>query len=93
MLAKNPIQKHYKGMPCMYGEAVARVVGESEKGSWANIDGELVFSIPLISTPHGTVIEAGRLHIDDITEEGLIKLEAYEAELKESGKEIYAGLI
>lgn len=91
LLAKNPLQKHYIGLPCMLGEVVGRIVGEHESGSWGEINGEKVFSIPEFSTPHGTIMKAGRFYIDEITEEGMKRLLDYEAELKINGKEMYAG--
>lgn len=92
-LAENPIARHYIGMPCMFGEAVCRIVGESEKGSWGNINGFKVPSIPLLATPHGTVIELGRFYIDKITKEGLKKLEEYENAAVSEGRDVYLGLI
>ena len=90
-LAKNPLKKHYIGLPCMFGEAVFRVIGEHESGSWGNINGEDVFSVPLIATPHGTIIHSGRFYLDEITEEGMQKLIAFEEHAKDQGKELYAG--
>ena len=90
-LAKNPLKKHYKGLPCMMGEVVGRIVGEHESGSWGEINGEKVFSVPEFSTPHGTLIRTGRFYIDEISEEGMKRLLAYEEELKLQGKVMYAG--
>lgn len=88
-IAKNPIKKHYKGMPCMMGESVMRIVGESEKGSWGYINGEHVPSIVLVSTPHGTVIESGRFFLDEITEDGMNQLLEYEKDAS-TGTNYYA---
>ena len=49
---KSPIDDYYQGMPCMLGSVVGRIVGESEVGSWGDINGLKVFSNPLFATPH-----------------------------------------
>lgn len=91
-LAKNPINEHYKGLPCMIGEVVGRIIGEADEGSWAiNENGDKIYSIPLLCTPHGSIIKTGRFYLDKITEEGMKKLEAYENELKANNKEMYVG--
>ena len=92
-LAKNPISKHYMGMPCMLGEMVGRIVGESDEGSWGIENGERCYSIPLFSTPHGTVIKTGKFYLSEITEDGLKQLSIYENELKGEGDVLYAGKI
>jgi len=89
-IAKNPLKKYEKGLPCMLGEIVGRIVGEGE-GSWGYINDVHMFSIPLFATPHGTVIETGVLYLSEITEEGMKKLEDYEKDVKTQGKELYAG--
>ena len=32
--SETPIEEYYKGLPCMLGEAVGKIVGESDEGSW-----------------------------------------------------------
>ncbi len=90
-LAKNPLKKHYKGLPCMFGESVCRVVGEHENGSWGEINGERVHSVPLIASPHGTILKAGRFFLDEITEEGMVKLLAFEQDALANNVELYGG--
>ena len=84
------IQKYEIGLPCMFGKVVGRIVGESDNGSWGNINGQEVFSIPLFSTPHGSVIKIGVMHLSDITKEGMSKLKEYEDDAKSKGKKLYA---
>lgn len=90
-LAKNPLKKHYKGLPCMLGEVVGRIVGEHESGNWGEINGEKCHSVPLLGTPHGSVIKSGKFYLDEITEEGLAKLKAYENEVIANNDELYGG--
>lgn len=90
-IATNPISKHYKGLPCMLGEMVCRIVGEDEISTWGYINGERVPSIPIVCTPHGSIIMSGRFYLSEITEEGLQKLKDYETELEKEGKEMYGG--
>lgn len=92
-LAKNPIKKYSTGLSCMLGEAVGKIVGESEEGSWGKINGENFFSIPLFCTPHGTVIKTGVFYLSEITKEGLKRLEQYEKEALEKGEKLYNGLL
>lgn len=87
------LSKHHKGLPCMLGDIVGRIVGESNIGSWGDINGERLFSVPLMATPHGTIITVGRFYLNEITEDGMERLLAYENELMSSGSEMYAGLI
>ena len=91
LISENPIKKYEKGLPCMLGDVVGRIVGESEKGSWGNINDEGMFSIPLFSTPHGTIIEVGVLYLSEITDEGMEKLLEYEEDVKSKDDELYAG--
>lgn len=92
-LAKNPLKKHFKGLPCVFGEAVGRIVGESEKGSWGIINGIEVFSVPLFSTPHGSITYAGRFYLEEIDEDNMKKLLEFEedARANEELESIYAG--
>jgi hypothetical protein len=91
-LAKNPIKKYKLGLPCMLGQVVGRIVGESEDmGSWGYINSERMYSIPLFGTPHGSIIKTGVLYLSEIDEEGMKRLEEYEKDAKEKGKELYAG--
>jgi len=90
-IAKNPIKKYEKGLPCMLGEVVGRIIGESEEGSWGEINGEKMFSIPYFSSPHGTVVETGVFYLSEITDDGMKILEGYEKELIDGDKELYSG--
>ena len=92
-VTNNPIKKYERGLPCMLGQVVGRIVGESEKGSWGYIDEVQMFSIPFFATPHGSVIETGVLFLSEITEEGLAKLKEFEADAKAKCKELYDGRI
>jgi hypothetical protein len=85
------LDNYYKGMPCMMGEAVGKIIGESEKGSWGVINGIEMFSVPFFATPHGTIIKVGVLKLSKITEEGLIKLSEYEQQVIDKGDDLYGG--
>ena len=86
------IKKYEIGMACMLGKVVGRIVEESNEGSWGNINGQKMFSIILFSTPHGSILKTGILHLSEITKSGLKKLKMYEKELKKENKEMYAGM-
>lgn len=88
--SNNPIDNYYKGMPCMLGELVGRIVDESKEGSWGEINGAKRFSIPLFATPHGTIIKTGVMKLSKITDEGLLKLSEYEKQVIEEGDNLYA---
>jgi hypothetical protein len=92
-VTKNPIKKYERGLPCMFGQVVGRIVGESDKGSWGYINDVRMFSIPFFATPHGSVIETGVLYLSEITEEGMVKLKEFEADAKAKGNELYDGRI
>ena len=77
------------GTPKMLGEAVGRIIGFSDKGTMATINGLEGCSILIWSTPHGSEIETGRFYLNDITPEGLEKLNGYESELKKENKPLY----
>lgn len=81
------------GYPVMLGEAVGRIIGYDENGSWGNVNGIDLFSLPKMGTPHGTVIKTGLAHLREITPEGLEKLQEYEQELRNDLKPLYNGLI
>jgi hypothetical protein len=88
------LKDYYKGLPCMLGETVGRIVGESDKGSWGKINGVEMFSMPLFSTPHGTIIKTGIMHLSNITDEGLKKLSEYEKKAIENENiEFYGGYL
>lgn len=71
-LAKKPINEHYKGLPCMLGDVVGRIIGQADDGSWStNENGNEIYSIPLFATPHGSIIKTGRFYLDKITDEGM----------------------
>lgn len=81
--------KYEIGLKCMIGDVVGRIVGHKE--GCAMMGGEP--SIIKFSTPHGTILESGRAYVKPITEEGIEILLAYENELINEGKELYAGLL
>lgn len=85
------INDYYVGMPCMLGDTVGRIIGESDEGSWGRINGIDMFSMPLFATPHGTVIKTGIFYLSPITNDGNDKLSFYENLAKEEGIELYAG--
>lgn len=87
------LKEYYKGLPCMMGEVVGRIVGEAENGSWNYINNLRVYSIPLFSTPHGTVFKVGFLKLSEISEEGKQRLVKYEENIKANNDESYAGLL
>lgn len=87
--SKTPIDEYYHGLPCMLGDIVGKIIGESDEGSWNEINGTKIYSISLFATPHGTIIKTGVTHLSKITDEGLEKLIEYERELLDNGKELY----
>ncbi len=89
--AKTVIKECRNGYPCMFGEAVVRIIGESGEGSWGEINGKQYYSVPLVASPHGTIIKTGIFYLTEITEEGMGRLLAYEKELRANGEELYAG--
>lgn len=91
--SKNPIKEYRHGLPCMLGEVVGKIVGESDDGSWGEVNGVKMYSIVLFATPHGSVIKTGVRKLSEITEEGLKKLEGYEDELKSKGETMYNGML
>ena len=91
--SKTPIEEYYKGLPCMLGDTVGRIVGESNEGSWGQIKEVTMFSIPLFATPHGTVIKTGVLKLSKITDEGTAKLSEIEKQVLDEGRELYGGLL
>lgn len=92
-MSENPITEYYKGMPCMLGEIVGKIVGESDIGSWGEINGVKMYSIPLFATPHGTLIKTGVMKLSKITEEGLKQLSEYEKQAIGDGEKLYCGLL
>ncbi len=89
----NPIDNYYKGMPCMYGEVVGKIGGESDDGSWGKINGIKMYSIPLFVTPHGTIIKTGVMKLSKITKEGETILLELEKQVIDEGGELYGGLL
>jgi hypothetical protein len=89
--SKTPVEEYYKGLPCMLGEAVGKIVGESDEGCWGKINGVKMYSIPLFATPHGTIIKTGVMKLSKITDEGLQKLSEYEKQVIDNGGELYGG--
>ena len=92
-MSKNPIDNYYKGMPCMLGETVGKIIGESDEGSWDEINGIKIFSIPLFFFFYGTIIKTGVMKLSKITNEGLQKLSEYEKQVLNEGKELYGGCL
>lgn len=92
LFGKNPIKQDYKGMPCMIGDIVGRILGEDDKSSSIKVDDKKLFSILLFSTPHGTIIKAGRFLFSKITKEGMEKLLEFEKDCLENRPEnFYSG--
>ena len=91
--SQNPIKEYYKGLPCMLGEGVGRIVGESGEGGWGEIGGVMMYSIPMFCSPHGTMIRTGVMKLSQITEDGLKKLKGYEDELIAKGDIPYNDLL
>jgi hypothetical protein len=91
LCSRTPIEEYYNGLPCMLGEVVGKIVGESDEGSWGEINGVKMFSIPLFATPHGTIIKTGVMKLSKITDEGLQKLLEYEKQVIDNGDELYGG--
>ncbi len=85
------IENYYKGMPCIFGTVLGKIVGESEAGSWQKINGVNMYSIPLFATPAGTVVKIGLAYLTKITAEGLDKLNEYESEIIKKGGTLYGG--
>lgn len=88
-LAKNRISSCELGKPVMVKEVVGRIVGYNDEGSWGELNGTKIYSILDISTPHGTIIKSGCIFVDEITSEGLQRLEDYEEELRSELKPLY----
>lgn len=91
VISSNPIKEYKHGLPCMLGDVVGRIIGESEKGSWGYTNEIKMFSIPLFATPHGTVIQTGVLYLSEMIEESMKKLIEYEDDVKSKNDELYAG--
>lgn len=85
------ITEYRKGMPCTLQGMVGRIIGESDKGSWGDTWGFKCYSIPLFSTPHGTIIETGIVYLKEINIDELERLAEYENQLKQSNSIMYAG--
>jgi hypothetical protein len=88
-----PIDDYYKGMPCVLRGIVGRIVGESEEGSWDTIGDKRMYSIPLFSTPHGTVYKTGISHLSKIDDMGLEKLNEFEKDALSKGGSFYANYL
>lgn len=91
--SQNPIKEYYKGLPCMLGEGVGRIVAESDEGGWGEIGGVKMYSIPMFCSPHGTIIKTGVLKLSKITEEGMKLLIGYENDVWAKGDVPYNGLL
>ncbi len=90
-IKKDSIKKYELGYPCMWGEVIGRIVGESPDGSWGQFNGEKMFSIPFFATPHGSLTKLGIAHLREITEDGLIKLKELEEDAIKNKFNLYAG--
>src|ERR1044071_4662632 len=74
-LPKIPLTEYYVGKPCvMQNQVIGRIVGESDQGSWGDYLGFKAYSVPLFSTPHGSVTTCGLGYLGDCDEEQLKKL-------------------
>ena len=85
------ITNYYLGMPCYLGkEVVGKIVAASESGSMGIVNGIEMPSIVIFSTPHGSAIETGIFHLNDIDEEGMKKLEEYEKDAQAKGDDYFS---
>jgi hypothetical protein len=76
------INNYCTGYPCKMGstgnEVFGRIIGEHEDGSWGEINGKKMFSIPMFCTPGGNILKTGIVHLKDLNEEDLEKLYGFE---------------
>ena len=79
--ALNPIELYIKGMPCMYGDAVGRLVAVHPIGEYVLKNGTMSHTHPIFMTPHGTALNPTIAYISKITNYGMQKLLIFEAEL------------
>jgi hypothetical protein len=77
------------GKPYMVNNVIGRITGYSDKGS--EFDG--IYSIVFLSTPHGTVIETGNIHLKELTDDQLNQLKEYEDDARNKSGVIYNGIL
>jgi len=93
-IAERPIQKTDLGHPVMIGEVVGRIVGyPKDVATMKDAFGDIDYARVLVGTPHGSVIDSGRLHVSEITPEGMEKLLNYEEELRYNFEPLYKGAL
>ncbi len=82
------------GTPKMFGEAVGRIVGFSDKGQvWIENGTTEISTILIWATPGGSVIETGRFRLKDMPPAELEKLYRYEKMARVAGQPLYASKI
>ena len=87
------LKDYYKGMPCtLQDELLGRIIGEHEDASWKQINGKKMYSLPLFSTPHGTVIKTGLFRLFDINEDQMKKLVELEKSVLDK-ENLYGGYL
>jgi len=76
------IKDYVKGYPCKivmdFSILLGRIIEEDKDGQWGEINGRKMFSIPRFSTPHGSVLKIGVLHLVDLEEGDWEKLKNFE---------------
>lgn len=93
-IPKEPVKAFIKGLPCMYGHSVCRMIGNHpSQGKTTMIDGLLSHTNILIMTPHGTGMNPGTRFISEITKSGMIDLLDYDADLRNSKQKMYDGML
>jgi hypothetical protein len=92
---KHMITNYFTGFPCKLGKdsegdiVFGRIIGETEKGSWNNVNDIDMFTIPKFCTPGGTVIETGLFSLYDLDDKDWEKLKDFE---EQSADKKYNGL-
>lgn len=92
--ATNIVKGFLKGLPCMYGDILCRMVAvHPQQGKYKMIDGILTHTNPLILTPHGTALNPSYEYVSEITEAKQIELLAIEKEIKDENGKLYDGYL
>ena len=92
--ATNQVKGFIKGLPCMYGKIVCRMVGvHPQMGKYETVNGLLTHSYPIIMTPHGTAMNPGVEYVSEITQDGMDMLLELETEMREEGEKLYDGYL
>lgn len=90
----NPVKVFLKGMPCAYGDVVCRMIGVHPfEGHYENIEGNLVHTNIIISTPHGTGLNPTREYITEVNKAQQEYLLTLESDIKSEGGELYGGFL